>query len=149
MVTTKINRKPNCFLLQNKLGDVSGGFVCSCHARSGIALSASRFVLRAFLSASSLAIGYLTYLYSMSSFSDSCFSSCSWLHRWQQHPSDSKEKTQGLESAVQTQLLALHAVVCCPLCWVLQSLLSDPMQQIWRNNYQTFFCHHFTGFIWK
>lgn len=47
MATTKINRqKPNCFLLQNKLGDLSGGFAFRCHALGGTTLSGSRSLLR-------------------------------------------------------------------------------------------------------
>lgn len=72
MVTTKINRKkPNCFLLQNKRGDVSGGFAFSCHALRGIALSASQSILRARPSASSLARRYLTYCSAWAVSSDS------------------------------------------------------------------------------
>lgn len=46
-VTTKINRrKPNCFLLQSKLADLSGASALSCRALSGITLSGSRSLLR-------------------------------------------------------------------------------------------------------
>lgn len=68
-------------------------------------------------------------------------SSHGYLRGWQEHPTASKQEAWRLGTAAQMQPLTLQG--CCPwlLCWVLQSLLSNPVQQTWRNNYRTFFCH--------